>query len=76
MGHEPRPVRHGTSVPATRASGRLVASWLRSQEYGVSREAVEPAFTGSLDEESLFFQCGREVLTGPAPRRSSTSRSA
>ena len=46
-----------------RGSERLSASWLRSQEYGVSRETVEPAFTGSLDAESLFFQCGREVLS-------------
>jgi transcriptional regulator of acetoin/glycerol metabolism len=51
-----------SSSPAVPGSDRLLASWQRSQEYGVSRETVEPVFTGSFDDESLFFQCGREVL--------------
>ena len=42
---------------------RVIASWQRSQEYGVSMDAVEPVFTGTYDEESLFFECGQEVLT-------------
>ena len=41
-----------------------MASWQRSQAYGVSLESVEPAFTGAWDNESLFFECGREVLEG------------
>lgn len=49
--------------PDLPGSDRLVASWLRSREYGVSRETVEPVFTGSYDDKSLFFQCGREVLS-------------
>jgi transcriptional regulator of acetoin/glycerol metabolism len=53
----------GRPLPALPGSDRLLASWQRSQEYGVSRETVEPVFSGSYDEESLFFQCGREVLT-------------
>ncbi|NYD43174.1 helix-turn-helix domain-containing protein [Nocardioides panaciterrulae] len=44
-------------------SRRLLASWQRSQEYGVPLEAVAPVFTGTYDEESLFFECGRRVLT-------------
>lgn len=44
-------------------SDRLLASWQRSEEYGVPLESVEPVFTGTHDEESLFFECGREVLT-------------
>lgn len=44
-------------------SDRLMASWQRSQDYGVPLEAIEPVFTGTYDEESLFFECGREVLT-------------
>ncbi|MDF9714923.1 MULTISPECIES: GAF domain-containing protein [unclassified Nocardioides] len=44
--------------------GRVVASWQRSEAYGVSLEQVEPAFSGSWDEESLFAECGREVLDG------------
>ena len=43
---------------------RVMASWQRSQAYGVSLESVEPAFTGAWDDESLFFECGREVLQG------------
>lgn len=52
----------GPALPASSAAARLRASWQRSQEYGVSREAVEPVFSGSVDDESLFFECGREVL--------------
>jgi transcriptional regulator of acetoin/glycerol metabolism len=42
---------------------RLLASWQRSQDYGVSLDDVDPVFSGTFDEESLFFECGREVLT-------------
>jgi transcriptional regulator of acetoin/glycerol metabolism len=42
---------------------RLLASWQRSEDYGVSLEDVQPVFNGTVDDESLFFQCGREVLT-------------
>ncbi|HEV7875034.1 MAG TPA: helix-turn-helix domain-containing protein [Nocardioides sp.] len=42
---------------------RLLASWQRSQDYGVSLENVEPVFTGTVDEGSLFYECGREVIT-------------
>ena len=44
------------------ASQRVLASWQRSQEYGVSLDQVQPAFTVGLDTESLFFQCGDQVL--------------
>ena len=43
---------------------RVLASWQRSEDYGVSLEAVDPVFTGTFDSESLFFECGREVLSG------------
>jgi hypothetical protein len=43
---------------------RLLASWQRSEEYGVSAEAVDPRWAGSAVTDSLFFQCGQEVLTG------------
>ena len=43
---------------------RLLASWQRSQDYGVSLDDVEPVFTGTFDEDSLFSDCGREVLAG------------
>lgn len=45
------------------ASERLLASWRRSEVYGVSHEHVEPVFTGTDEHESLFYECGREVLT-------------
>ena len=41
---------------------RLLASWQRSEDYGVPLEEVEPVFTGTDDLGSLFFQCGNEVL--------------
>jgi sigma-54 dependent transcriptional regulator, acetoin dehydrogenase operon transcriptional activator AcoR len=41
---------------------RLLASWQRSEDYGVSLDAVEPVFTGTVGLSSLFFQCGNEVL--------------
>lgn len=41
---------------------RLMASWRRSQDYGVPLDDVDPLFTGSYDTESLFFECGQEVL--------------
>lgn len=58
MAQETQP---GRMVTAAR---RLLASWQRSQEYGVSAEAVEPAWAGTVESDSLFFQCGQEVLTG------------
>jgi sigma-54 dependent transcriptional regulator, acetoin dehydrogenase operon transcriptional activator AcoR len=41
---------------------RLLASWQRSEDYGVSLESVDPVFTGTGDLGSLFHQCGSEVL--------------
>jgi sigma-54 dependent transcriptional regulator, acetoin dehydrogenase operon transcriptional activator AcoR len=52
----------GASGPP--ASPRLSASWRRSEVYGAPHDAVSPAFTGSVDDESLFFDCGRQVLGG------------
>lgn len=43
-------------------SKRLLASWRRSEEYGVSLETVDPVWAGSVATESLFFECGHEVL--------------
>ncbi|SFJ38703.1 regulatory protein, Fis family [Amycolatopsis sacchari] len=54
MAHE-RPV----AVPA-----RLRASWQRSERYGVPPDEVQPVFTGTVDEGSLFYECGSEVLRG------------
>ena len=53
----------GLGDAPTVVSHRLLASWQRSESYGVPLESVEPVFTGTHDEESLFFECGREVLT-------------
>lgn len=41
---------------------RLLASWQRSEGYGVPAESVEPVFTGTDNLESLFAECGNEVL--------------
>ncbi|WP_307786957.1 GAF domain-containing protein [Mycolicibacterium mengxianglii] len=41
---------------------RLLASWQRSEDYGVPLESVEPVFAGTEDLGSLFVECGNEVL--------------
>lgn len=41
---------------------RLLASWQRSEDYGVPLESVEPVFAGTEDLGSLFVECGTEVL--------------
>jgi hypothetical protein len=41
---------------------RSLASWQRSEDYGIPLDAVEPVFTGTDDLSTLFFQCGNEVL--------------
>jgi transcriptional regulator of acetoin/glycerol metabolism len=41
---------------------RLLASWQRSEEYGVALESVEPVFAGTEDLGSLFVECGNAVL--------------
>jgi len=41
---------------------RLLASWQRSEDYGVPLDHIEPVFTGTEDLGSLFFQCGSAVL--------------
>ncbi|MGK3708983.1 helix-turn-helix domain-containing protein [Arthrobacter koreensis] len=68
-----RPDHGNTLVPPPGGSGgrqdssgarRLLASWKRSQEYGVSAESVDPAWAGDIPDDSLFYQCGQEVLAG------------
>ncbi|MGK5115015.1 helix-turn-helix domain-containing protein [Geodermatophilus sp. CPCC 205506] len=49
---------------APSAAPRLRASWRRSEQYGVSPDAVSPVFTGSLDTGSLLHACATQVLTG------------
>lgn len=34
----------------THVSSQVLASWRRSEDYGVSREVVDPAFGGSFDQ--------------------------
>ena len=49
-------------APLTAVPSRLLASWERSERYGVPIDEVAPVFTGTLDDDSLFFRCGQEVL--------------
>jgi sigma-54 dependent transcriptional regulator, acetoin dehydrogenase operon transcriptional activator AcoR len=45
---------------------RLMASWQRSEDYGISLEAVKPVFMGTERagaDDDLFVQCGNEVLS-------------
>ena len=54
---------HVHNAPMAAISPRLLASWRRSEDYGVSLDDVQPMFSGTYDDESLFVECGREVLT-------------
>jgi hypothetical protein len=60
----PGPDRGGQDRELAVASRRLLASWQRSEEYGVSAEEVDPVWAGTVASDSLFYQCGQEVLTG------------
>ena len=69
MGDERPPAREllrraDPELAAAAVAPRVLASWQRCEEYGVPLDAVEPAFSGRYDDESLFSRCGREVLTG------------
>jgi hypothetical protein len=46
-----------------RVSSRLLASWRRSEDYGVSLDELDPVWAGTYAGDSLFFECGLEVLT-------------
>ena len=60
----PRPDRERRDHELAVASRRLLASWQRSEEYGVSAEEVDPVWAGTAAGDSLFYQCGQEVLAG------------
>ncbi|MBA4103828.1 MAG: Fis family transcriptional regulator, partial [Arthrobacter sp.] len=59
----PRLQASGPEGMMTTVSRRLLASWQRSEEYGVSADAIDPVWAGSVAGDSLFYQCGQEVLT-------------
>ena len=50
------------TAPVAAIPARLLASWQRSEHYGVPLDEVQPVFSGTYDDESLFYECGREVL--------------
>lgn len=52
------------SKNAGRLAPRLRASWQRSHRYGLTPDHMEPVFTGSMDTDCLFYECGLEVLRG------------
>ena len=47
-----------------RFSDRLLASWHRSEAFGVPLASIEPSVTRTVNDESLFFECGRQALDG------------
>jgi transcriptional regulator of acetoin/glycerol metabolism len=55
-----RALRH--QEPVSRLPPRLVASWQRSEDYGVSLDEIQPVFTGTRGPDSLFYECGQRVL--------------
>lgn len=64
MDDEVVPLRARQVAPGGPVPERVLASWQRSEDYGVPLDEVDPAFAGAVDTESLFFECGREVLGG------------
>ena len=51
-----------TDLAVRSAPPRLRASWRRSEQYGLSHDAVTPVFTGSVDTGSLLYECASQVL--------------
>lgn len=41
---------------------RVLASWQRSEAYGVSHDAIEPTFSSGFEDDSLLYESGRHVL--------------
>lgn len=64
-GGSPLPERASApfGAPGSAVDHRLLASWRRSEEYGVSLESVEPVWVGPVADGSLFAECGGAVLT-------------
>lgn len=56
----------GHRTPGVVAPARLRASWQRSRGYGVPLDRPSPVFVGDVDTDSLFYECGSEVLRGLA----------
>lgn len=53
------PSRAGVhDAPVAAISPRLLASWQRSENYGVPLDEIQPVFLGTCDDESLFFKPG------------------
>ena len=46
----------------TMVSPKVLASWRRSASYGAPDEQVDPVYKGAIDERSLFFRCGHQVI--------------
>lgn len=57
------PQRLGAQPPQRSAvPDRVLASWQRSEDYGIPLDSIEPVFTGTENLGSLFFECGNQVL--------------
>jgi transcriptional regulator of acetoin/glycerol metabolism len=56
------PVGSRKNGPVAAINPRLFASWQRSALYGVPLDGVQSIFSGTYDDDSLFYECGREVL--------------
>ncbi|WP_042573021.1 helix-turn-helix domain-containing protein [Rhodococcus sp. MEB064] len=58
----PHQLPDGDRRPVASVTPRLRASWLRSERYGIPLDTVEPVFAGTEKHESLFHECGDDVL--------------
>ncbi|MEU2347072.1 helix-turn-helix domain-containing protein [Modestobacter sp. NPDC049651] len=60
----PAPSALPGALVAPRSPVRVRASWQRSERYGVTPEEVLAVHVDGLPTDSLFYECGAEVLRG------------
>ncbi|WP_222264960.1 helix-turn-helix domain-containing protein [Modestobacter marinus] len=59
-----RPAGPGRLLARPSSPARVRASWQRSERYGVTPEEVVPVYVDGLPTDSLFYECGSEVVRG------------
>lgn len=52
----------GTAIGLPGTAARVRASWQPSERYGVTPEEVVPVYVDGMPIDSLFFDCGTEVV--------------
>ncbi|MQA32952.1 helix-turn-helix domain-containing protein [Modestobacter roseus] len=58
----PVPATVPPAAVAPSSPARVRASWQRSERYGVTPEEVVPVYADGVPTDSLFYECGAEVV--------------